>query len=126
MANEIKFNHSITYENGKLKFTYNPGAANIPQATQGYSSRTIAATTAEADLAWVVGTPKLCVLRILEATSTGNSLEWGIKTSTGGINNQAKMAPLQTNMTTIATSTCILRYKASAGTVNFQILEFNG
>ena len=125
MASEIKHTQSIVYENGKLKNTFSPGGFNIPQATQGYSDRTIVATTAETDLTWVVPTPGLCVLRSLEATTTGNNLNWGTKTSTGGINNQATLKPWQTNMITIATSTCILRYNTSAGSVNFQILEYN-
>ena len=125
MANEIKMTRTIQYENGKLKYTYSPGTANIPQGTQGYSDRTIAATTAEADLTWVVGTPGLVILRSLEATSTGGYVSWGIKTSTGGIGNQARLKPLQENVTTIATSTCILRYAASAGTINLQVIEFN-
>ena len=125
MANELKVTKTITYENGKLKYQYSPGALNWPQATQGYSDRTITATTVETDLAWVVATPGVVVLRNLEATTTGNSVNWGIKTSTGGINNQARLAPLQENQTTIATSTCIFRYHTVAGSVNIQILEFN-
>lgn len=125
MANEIKLTRSVAYENGKLKYTYSPGTSNIPQATQGYSDRTVTATTAEADLAWIVGTPGLIVLRNLAATTTGNSVSWGIKTSTGGIGNQATLKPLHENCITIATSTCVLRYKSSAATVNLQILEFN-
>jgi len=125
MANEIKLTRTIVYENGKLKYTYSPGTSNIPQATQGYADKTITATTAEADYTWTVGTPGLVIIRSLEATSTGNDVNWGIKTSTGGINNQATLKPLQENVTTIATSTCILRYNTSAGSVNVQIIEFN-
>jgi len=125
MANEIKLTQTITYENGKLKYTYATGSANIPQATQGYADATVALTTAEADHTWTVTTPGLVLLRSLEATSTGNDVSWGIKTSTGGINNQHLLKPLQTNICTIATSTCVLRYAAAAGTINLQVLEFN-
>lgn len=126
MANELKISKTITYENGQLKYNYQPGAINLPQATQGYLDKTVSVTTAEADLdVSALGTPGHCVLRNLEATTTGNSITWGPKTSTGGILQIGRLPAKSESQITVATSTCVVRWKSSAGTVNVQVLCFH-
>lgn len=125
MANEIKISKTLTYENGTLKYSYSPGTLNLPQSVKGYSDRTVAVTSAESDLTWGVGTPGITLLRSLESTTTGMTLQWGPKTSTGGLRPMGKLAPKQDAQITVASSTCILRWKnLTAGTIKVQVLEF--
>jgi hypothetical protein len=126
MADEIKITKTLTYANGSLKYTYSPGAVNLPQATKGYSDKTVAVTSAESDLSLAeLGTPGICLLRNLEATTTGKSIQWGPKTSTGGILPIGKLGPKHDTQLTVATSTCVIRWKGlAAGTVAIQVLCF--
>jgi len=125
MANEIKINKTISYENGQLKYSYQPGAINLPQATQGYTDKTVSVTTAEADLSLAeLNRPGHCILRNLQSTTTGASITWGPKTSTGGIGTLGRLTPKSESQVTVATSTCIIRWKATAGTVAVQVLCF--
>lgn len=125
MASEFKISKTITYENGKLKYSYTPGTIQLPQASQGYSDKTVSVTTAEADLDLSdLGTPGHLVLRNLEATTTGNSVTWGPKTSTGGIETCGSLDPTAESQITVASSTVTIRWKATAGTVNIQALAF--
>ena len=124
-ANAFKVSKTITYENGQLKYTYQPGSVNLPQATQGYTDKTVSVTTAEADLSLSeLGTPGRCILRNLEATTTGNYVTWGPKTSTGGIETIGRVPPKDETQIIVATSTCVIRWQASAGTVGVQVLCF--
>ena len=125
MANEIKINKTITYENGQLKYSYQPGAINLPQGSQGYADKTVAVTTAEADVSLAeLDTPGHCILRNLEATTTGNSVNWGPTSTTGGIELLGRLTPKSESQVTVASSTVTIRWKATAGTVNIQVLCF--
>ena len=125
MANEIKMSLSIIYENGTLKNNYQPATMNIPQATKGYLSQTIAATTAEADVAVTgIGTPGLMVLHNLEATTTGKIFNWGLKSSTGGIPQYFKLPPKQIAQITYGTSAMVVRGKAASGTLSVQAILY--
>lgn len=125
MANEIKINFSIAYENGTLKNNYQPATMNAPQASKGYLSQTISATTAEADIAVTgINTPGLMVLQNLESTTTGKVFNWGLKSSTGGIPQYFKLPPKQFATVTYGTSAMVIRGKAASGTLNVQALLF--
>lgn len=126
MANEIKLTRTISYENGTLKYTYSPGSVNLPQATKGYTDKTVSVTSAESDLSLTeLGTPGICILRSLESTTTGLTIQWGPKTSTGGILPIGRLTPKQEAMITVATSTCVIRWKnTAAGTLSVQVLGF--
>ena len=125
MANEIKITKSITYENGTLKFQYSPGTINLPQATKGIHVQTVTMTTAEADVAvTTLGTPGMCLLRNLEATTTGKTWNYGLKSSTGGIPVYNKLTPKQLGQFTYGTSAMVLRGKAASGTLQVEIITF--
>ncbi len=126
MANEIKLTMSITYENGSLKRQYSPGTANIPQATKGVIDQTITATTAEADITITLGSPGLSILQNLEATTTGKTFNWGIKSSTGGLPKYFKLPPKQMAVVSHGTSADVLRGKAASGTLQVSITTFEG
>lgn len=125
MQNAIKISKTLTYENGQLKYKYSPGAINLPQGAQGYTDKTIAVTTAEADLSLAeLDTPGHCILRSLEATTTGNTVNWGPTSTTGGIELLGKLSPKSESQVTVASSTVTIRWQATAGTVNVQVLCF--
>lgn len=126
MADEIKINKTITYQNGTLKYSYQPGAINLPQAGKGYSDKTVSVTSAESDLSLAeMAAPGILLLRNLAATTTGLSVQFGPKTSTGGILPLGRLGPKQDAQLTVATSTCTLRWKGlSAGTQSIQVLCF--
>jgi hypothetical protein len=122
MADEIKINKSITYQNGQLKYTYAPGTISQPQATRGYHDQTVSVTSAEADYAVTVAQPGVCCLRNLEATTTGKTVLWG---TTEGL--LFRLPPKQDAQFQLATSTGVIAMKnegALAGTVYVQMLMF--
>jgi len=125
MANEIKVTKSVVYENGTLKWQYSPGTINLPQATKGFHVQTITATTAEADVAFSgLGTPGLCLLRNLESTTTGKTLNYGWKSSTGGLVKYGKLTPKDLGQVRYGTSDMVIRYKAASGTLQVEIIHF--
>lgn len=126
MANEIKFTPSIVYVNGALRRTIAPGTLNIPQATKGIMDLSVSATTGEADLSvTLLGTPGMAVIQNLEPTTTGKTLNWGWKSSTGGIPQYAALKPKQFHVVTYGTSSMTIRYKAASGTcaASFTVFE---
>lgn len=125
MANELKITKSLVYENGTLKFQYTPATINLPQTTKGYDIQTVTFTTAEADVTVTpLGTPGLCWLRNLESTTTGKTLNYGLKSSTGGIPVYNKLPPKATGEFTYGTSAMVLRGKAASGTLQVEIITF--
>lgn len=126
MANEIKITKTINYENGQLKYTYQPGTLQLPQATRGIHLQSIAATSVAADVAVAtLGTPGLCVLQNLEPTTTGKTWNWGLKSSTGGIPQYFALKPKHVAMVNYGTSAMVIRGQgAAAGTVIVQVLTF--
>jgi hypothetical protein len=85
MANEFRITQSLTYENGKLKDTYQPAQFQLPQASQGLYSEVISVTTTTQTIDFAeLTTPGRIIMQSLEATTTGNSVSWGPTTSTGG------------------------------------------
>jgi hypothetical protein len=128
MANEIKLTTSIAYTNGTLKDTWAPGTINIPQATKGIDKQTITATTAEADHAVTVGTQGMMVLHSLEATTTGNTLNWCVKSSTGGIaTNYFVLKPKRMAMVELGSTTMVIRYRCGteSATATFGITTYS-
>ena len=122
MANEIKITRTINYENGQLKYTYSPGTANLPQTTRGYYDQTVTATSAEADYAVTVGQPGITILRNLEPTTTGLTVNWG---TTEGI--IFRLPPKQEAVFQLASSTGVVAMQiagAAAGNVLVQFLMF--
>lgn len=125
MAGEIKITKNVVYANGTLKYQYAPGTLSLPQATKGMHIQTVAATTAEADVAvTTLGTPGMCLLRNLEATTTGKTWNYGLKSSTGGIPVYNKLPPKQDAQFTYGTSAMVLRGKAESGTLQVEIITF--
>lgn len=128
MANEIKLSASIVYENGTLKNTWNPGTINLPQATKGLNVQTITATTAEADHAVTVGTQGKIVLHSLEATTTGNTLNWCVKSSTGGIaTNYFILPPKDVAMCQLGSTAMVITYRCGteSATCTFAINTYS-
>ena len=128
MANEIKFTPTIVYENGTLKNTFAPGTINIPQATKGLNIQTITATTAEADHAVTIGVQGLMVLHSLEATTTGSELNWGIKTSTGGIAvSYFTLKPKRIAVCELGTTAMVIthRCKTESATATFSLTTYS-
>ena len=122
MANEIKITKTVTYENGQLKYTYSPGAVNLPQTTRGYHDRTVTSTSTETDISVTVAQPGLTFLRNLEPTTTGKTVNWG--TTEGLI---FRLPPKQEAQFQLASSTGVLVIQnagALAGTVLVQFLMF--
>lgn len=125
MSNEIKISLSINYENGTLKYQYQPNSLNIPQATKGFLNQTIAATTAEADVSIPgIGNQGILVLHNLEATTTGKSFRWGIKSSTGGLPKYFTLPPKQIAMAYFGTTADVIRGKAASGTLSVNAILF--
>ncbi len=125
MANELKVSLSIVYENGTLKTQYQPGTINLPQATKGYLSQVIAATTAETDLSIPnITTQGMLVLHNLESTTTGKTFNWGIKSSTGGLPKYFVLKPKGMAMVQYGTTADVIRGKAASGTLSVQALLF--
>ena len=125
MANEIKINLAIAYENGTLKYQYQPATINAPQATKGMLSQTIAATTAEADLSIPgIGNQGILILHNLESTTTGKSFRWGIKSSTGGLPKYFTLAPRQIGIAAFGSTADVIRGKAASGTLSVQAILF--
>lgn len=124
MANEIKLTLSVVYENGTLKYQYQPGTVNLPQATKGMLIQTISATTAEADVAVTgIATPSLAILHNLEATTTGKTFNYGLKSSTGGIPKYFRLRPKQQALVDYGTSDMVIRGKAASGTLQVNIIH---
>ncbi len=86
MANEFKLTTQLTYANGQLKHTYQPGTLQLPQATQGFDSKVVTInTSAEENVTFDLTTEGLCYMQSLEATTTGSYVSWGALSSTGGL-----------------------------------------
>jgi len=128
MANEITITKTITYVNGTLKYTYQPGSIGLPQTAKGYVSQTVSITTAETDITFAgLDSHGIVVLHNLEPTTTGGSITYGPKSSTGGLPVDAVLGILrakQLHDLCMASSTCTLRCYASAGTVLVQAICF--
>jgi len=124
MANEFKINVSQTYENGQLKDLYQPTQFQLPQATQGFETKTISVTTTTADLDLSeVTTPGRFILQSLEATTTGNFVTWGPKTSTGGLLKLGKLNPKSVAILEL-NSTTTVRWAADTATVKVLVRTF--
>lgn len=126
MANEIQITPVIVYSNGTLKRQYTPGTINLPQATKGVVDNTITATSTGADFSVsALGTPGLIYLHSLESTTTGKTLRWGVKSSTGGLPKYFLLKPKQMAMATYASSAEVLRYQGNqAGSFQVNIVVF--
>ena len=125
MANEIKVSLSIVYENGTLKYQYQPGTVNLPQTTKGFLSQVIPATTAEADLSIPgITSQGLFLLHNLESTTTGKTFNWGIKSSTGGLPKWFILPPKQIAIVRYGTTADVIRGKAASGTLSVQAILF--
>lgn len=125
MANEIKITNSIVYENGTLKRQYTPATLQIPQASKGVLSQTISATTAEADVTITgISNQGIMVLQNLESTTTGKTLNWGIKSSTGGLVDYWALKPKHLHMVNFGSTADVIRYKAASGTLQVDIIIF--
>lgn len=124
MANELRFTPTLQYSNGALKRTIMPGQLNLPQAVQGLADLVVSATTAEADVSVGLGTPGLAVLHNLEATTTGATWLYGLKSSTGGIPQYFRLPPKQMAVVNYGTSAMVLRGKALAGTLKVAVTVF--
>lgn len=125
MANEIRITNNIVYENGTLKRQYTPGNINLPQATKGKMEQTITATTAETDVTIIgIGNQGLMYLHNLESTTTGKTLNWGIKSSTNGLPDFWQLKPKQIAMVNFGSTADVVRYKAASGTLQFDLVIF--
>lgn len=122
MADEIKISKTIAYQNGQLKYSYSPGAINLPQATRGYIDKTIAVTSAEQDITGVATAPGITLLRNLAATTTGTAVVWG---TTAGLS--FRLPAKEDAQFSFATSAGVLAIKtegAVAGGAYVQFLQF--
>lgn len=119
MAGEFKWTPSLIYENGTLKAQFQPGTIQLPQATKGFMVLTQTFTTAEADITVGTGvaTPGYAILHNLEASTTGKTLNWGLKSSTGGIPTYFKLPPKSFALINYGTSAMVLRGKAASGSL---------
>ena len=127
MADEIKITLALVYQNGQLKHQYNPGQLKLPQATAGVEQQTWAVGTSEEDisLSGNLTATGFTILQSLEATTTGNFVTYGAKSSTGGIGNPlGKLGPKQIHMFTL-NSTSTLRAKADTAGVNVAVTIFD-
>jgi len=123
MANNFQISRNYVYENGTLRYTYQPNAINLPQATKGVNVQTITFTTAEADISvGTLGTPGRVVLHNLEPTTTGKTVNWGIKSSTGGLPKYHKLIAKDMAEAYYGTSDMVLRAKAASGTAIVQVI----
>ena len=118
MANEFKITQNMTYERGQVKDIYQPTQFQLPQTTQGFLSKVVTVTTSTADLSLTgVTTPGRFILQSLEATTTGNFVTWGPKTSTGGLLPLGKLGPKDSAMLYM-NSTTTIRWAADTASVN--------
>lgn len=125
MAENLKITLQLVYENGTLKEQYQPGTVGLPQATKGVHTQTISHTTAEADVSvGTLGTPGYCVLHNLESSTTGKTLNWGLKSSTGGIPQYFKLPPKSMSVVCYGTSAMVIRAKAASGTLQSLIKTY--
>lgn len=125
MATNFQVTLQIVYENGTLKEQYAPGTISLPQATKGVHTQTITHTTAEADVSVsTLGTPGYCVLQNLESSTTGKTLNYGWKSSTGGIPQYSKLPPKGVALLCYGTSAMVLRAKAASGTLQSVIKTY--
>jgi len=106
-----------------------PGAS-VFRNSKGLRFHSISVTTAEVDITFPqLNNVGVVVLHNLEPTTTGGSVTYGPKSSTGGLPVDAVLGILkakQIHDTCIASSTCTLRAYASAGTVVVQAIGFEG
>lgn len=119
MANELKFTHTLNYTNGTMKYTFQPGTVQMPQATKGMMVLTQTFTTAEADITVGTGvaTPGHAILHNLESSTTGKTLNYGLKSSTGGIPVYFKLPPKGIAHVCYGTSAMVIRGKAASGSL---------
>lgn len=125
MANEFKITRTIQYANGKLANDFKPGSISSPQATQGLDGKVVTVnSSAEEDLDLsALGTPGKLIIQSLEATSTGNFISYGPKTSTGGMLKLAQLDPLDIHEIRM-NSTSTLRCQANTAAVNVYFLAY--
>lgn len=125
MATNFTISKSYQYSNGQLSFNYQPAAITLPQTTKGVHIQTITFTTAEADISTTpLGTPGRCVLHNLESSTTGKALNWGIKSSTGGIPKFFKLTAMDMAEAYYGSSTNVLRAKAASGSLMVQVITW--
>lgn len=125
MATNFTITKQYQYSNGTLTFNYTPNALSLPQGTKGVHNQTVTFTTAEADIAvTTLGTPGRCVLHNLESSTTGKTLNWGIKSSTGGLPKYFKIPPKDMAEVFYGSSTNVLRAKAASGSLMVQIITW--
>lgn len=128
MANEFKVTATLTYTNGQLKYTYQPGTVQLPQGTQGFIQETITATSADTAISTTgLTTPSLMILQSLEPTTTGQAVDYSAQTSTGGIGNPTgTLNPKDIHILRL-NSTSTLRVQnagAAAGNTNLHLILF--
>ena len=126
MANEIKMTVQLTYENGQLKYTYQPGTMQMPQAAQGMLNQTVTINTTASETVSVaaLGVPGLTIMQSMEATTTGNYITYGMATSTGGVQLNNKLTAKSIAVLRYASSTASLRAQANTAAVNVQFVTF--
>ena len=125
MADEFRMTLSILYENGVLSENWTPSTVTLPQGTQGIHSQTISHTTAEADVSvGSIGTQGYCFLQSLESTTTGGTLYWGLKSSTGGIPQYFKLPPKSMALVCYGTSAMVIRAKTASGALKSLIKTY--
>lgn len=118
MADNLKITLQIVYENGTLKEQYQPGTISLPQTTKGVHTQTVTHTTAEADVAvTTLGTPRYSLIHNLESSTTGKTLRWGLKSSTGGIPQYFQLPAKSVAFVCYGTSAMVIRAKAESGTL---------
>ena len=125
MANEFRWNKSLTYQNGNLKYTFGPGTIQTPQATQGYQQQTVSATSVAADITFSnVTTKGQLIMWNLASTTTGGNVSWGPKTSTGGILKMGTLKAKETADMTMNTTTTLRIQRTAAGSTKVLFVLF--
>jgi hypothetical protein len=126
MADEFKITQTMTYENGELTDKYQPDQFKLPQATQGYYAEVFEISTGggvtTVDFAELT-TPGRLIMQSLEATTTGNSIYWGPRTSTGGTVTLGEITATDSAMLYL-NSTTQLRIFSLGGSINLLIKAY--
>ena len=63
-------------------------------------------------------------LHNLEATTTGKTLNWGIKSSTNGLPDFWQLKPKQFAIVNFGSTADVVRYKAASGTLQVDVIIF--
>ena len=125
MANEFRVTKTITYSNGQAKYDFDPGSLNLPQGTQGYQHQTVTATSAAADVSFGnVTTPGLLIMQNLDPTTTGGSVDWGPKSTSGVLEPMGTLGPKQTADLWMNSTTTLRIQRTAAGNTNVAFLLF--